>query len=68
MARSKGHLSERRAETVIRVAWTVPDLALYGRYEPEPIAEATGLQRGARRMRHGQAGREPRGLDNERIA
>ena len=44
MAQSKGHLSDRRAETVIRVAWTAPDSALYGRYEPEPIAEGTGLE------------------------
>ena len=44
-ARSKRHLSERRAETVLRVARTVADLALSERVEAEHVAEALGFHR-----------------------
>ena len=46
-ARSKRHLSVRTAETVLRVARTVVDLALSERVEAEHVAEALGLQRTA---------------------
>ncbi|MDD9981412.1 MAG: ATP-binding protein [Gammaproteobacteria bacterium] len=42
-ARSKRHLSERRAETVLRVARTVADLALSECVEAVHVAEALGL-------------------------
>ena len=42
-ARSKRHLSVRRAETVLRVARTVADLALSERVEAVHVAEALGL-------------------------
>ena len=42
--RSKRHLSERRAETVLRVARTVADLARPERAEAEHVAEALGFQ------------------------
>ena len=45
--RSKRHLSERRAETVLRVARTVADLALSECVEAVHVAEALGLQCGA---------------------
>ena len=44
-ARSKRNLSEHRAETVLRVARTVADLARCERVETEHIAEALGFQR-----------------------
>ena len=44
-ARSKRDLSERRAETVLRVARTVADLARCKRVEAEHVAEALGFQR-----------------------
>ena len=43
-ARSKRHLSERRAETVLRIARTVADLALSEHIEAVHVAEALGLQ------------------------
>ena len=43
-ARSKRQLSERRAETVLRVARTVADLALSECIKAVHIAEALGLQ------------------------
>ena len=42
-ARSKRHLSEHRAETVLRIAGTVADLALSGCVEAVHVAEALGL-------------------------
>ena len=44
-ARAKRNLSERRAETVLRVARTVADLARCERVEAEHVAEALGFQR-----------------------
>ena len=43
-SRSKRHLSERRAETVLRIARTVADLALSECVEAVHVAEALGLQ------------------------
>ena len=43
-ARSKRHLSERRAETVLRIARTIADLAPSEHVEAVHVAEALGLQ------------------------
>lgn len=52
-ARSKRHQSQHRAETVLRVARTIAELALSERIEAERVeaehaAEGLGLQRGAK--------------------
>ena len=44
-ARKKRGLSERRTETVLRVARAIADLALAERVEAEHVAEAVGFQR-----------------------
>ena len=44
--RRKRHLSQRRTETVLRVARTIADLAPAERLEEEHVAEALGYQRG----------------------
>lgn len=44
-AQTKRHVSERRTETVLRVARTIADLASAERVEAEHVAEALGLQR-----------------------
>ena len=44
---SKRDLSERRAETILRVARTIADLALSDRVEAEHVAEALRLRRAA---------------------
>ena len=44
-AQTKRHFSQRRTETVLRVARTIADLARSERVEAEHIAEAVGYQR-----------------------
>lgn len=44
-ARTKRHLSERRTETVLRVARTIADLVPAERIEAEHVAEALGYRR-----------------------
>ena len=44
-AQKKRHLSQRRTETVLRVARTIADLARSERVEAEHVAEAVGYQR-----------------------
>ena len=44
-AQKKRHLSQRRTETVLRVARTIADLARSERVGAEHVAEAVGYQR-----------------------